>query len=132
MIPSPVYYTTAGGALFNKFNTKFSAKTQRRKGEGGYRIDELCARGYDLYALSDRQDSEIGVKGMPFRLGPVELILILVVVMLLFGVGKLPQVGQAMGNAVRQFRQSQNDASKDDDAVAETEEDAKQTKTPVG
>lgn len=69
---------------------------------------------------------------MPFRLGPVELILILVVVMLLFGVGKLPQVGQAMGNAVRQFRQSQNDASKDDDAVAETEEDAKQTKTPVG
>lgn len=69
---------------------------------------------------------------MPFRLGPVELILILVVVMLLFGVGKLPQVGQAMGNAVRQFRQSQNDASKDDAAVAETEEDAKQTKTPVG
>lgn len=70
---------------------------------------------------------------MPFRLGPVELILILVVVMLLFGVGKLPQVGQAMGNAVRQFRQSQNDAGKDDAAaVAETEEDAKQTKTPVG
>ena len=70
---------------------------------------------------------------MPFRLGPVELILILVVVMLLFGVGKLPQVGQAMGNAVRQFRQSQNDAGKDDDAAAvETEEDAKQTKTPVG
>lgn len=69
---------------------------------------------------------------MPFRLGPVELILILVVVMLLFGVGKLPQVGQAMGNAVRQFRQSQNDASKDDAAAAETEEDAKQTKTPVG
>jgi len=69
---------------------------------------------------------------MPFRLGPVELILILVVVMLLFGVGKLPQVGQAMGNAVRQFRQSQNDAGKDDVAVAETDDDAKQTKTPVG
>lgn len=71
---------------------------------------------------------------MPFRLGPVELILILVVVMLLFGVGKLPQVGQAMGNAVRQFRQSQNDASGKDDnaAAAETEEDANKTKTPVG
>ena len=69
---------------------------------------------------------------MPFRLGPVELILILVVVMLLFGVGKLPQVGQAMGNAVRQFRQSQNDASGKDDAAAETEEDANKTKTPIG
>ena len=88
-----------------------------------------------MYALNDigKHKAQIGVEGMPFRLGPVELILILVVVMLLFGVGKLPQVGQAMGNAVRQFRQSQNDAVKDDDAaVTETEEDAKQPKTPVG
>lgn len=53
---------------------------------------------------------------MPFRLGPVELILILVVLMLLFGVGKLPQVGQAMGNAVKQFRQSQKDIVGDDEA----------------
>ena len=47
---------------------------------------------------------------MPFAkgIGPLELILILVIVMLIFGVGKLPQVGQAVGKAVRQFRQSQN------------------------
>ena len=44
---------------------------------------------------------------MPFRVGPVELILIIVVLMLIFGVGKLPQVGEAMGKAVRQFRKSQ-------------------------
>lgn len=55
---------------------------------------------------------------MPFRLGPVELILILVVLMLLFGVGKLPQVGQAMGNAVKQFRQSQKDIVSDDETAA--------------
>lgn len=55
---------------------------------------------------------------MPFRLGPVELILILVVLMLLFGVGKLPQVGQAMGNAVKQFRQSQKDIVGDAEAAA--------------
>ena len=47
---------------------------------------------------------------MPFArgIGPLELILVLVIVMLIFGVGKLPQVGQAVGKAVRQFRQSQN------------------------
>ena len=46
---------------------------------------------------------------MPFArgIGPLELILILVIVMLIFGVGKLPQVGQAVGKAVKQFRQSQ-------------------------
>ena len=51
---------------------------------------------------------------MPFRIGPVELILIIVVLMLIFGVGRLPQVGDAMGKAVRQFRKSQ-DASLDGD-----------------
>lgn len=65
---------------------------------------------------------------MPFRLGPIELILILVVVMLLFGVGKLPQVGQAMGKAVRQFRQTQNEAFEDADAEAQKPKD----NTPVG
>jgi sec-independent protein translocase protein TatA len=46
---------------------------------------------------------------VPFArgIGPLELILILVIVMLIFGVGKLPQVGQAVGKAVKQFRQSQ-------------------------
>ena len=52
---------------------------------------------------------------MPFRLGPLELVLIIVVLMLLFGVGKLPQVGNAMGKALRQFRQSQNEALDPDD-----------------
>ncbi len=51
---------------------------------------------------------------MPFRIGPVELILIIVVLMLIFGVGKLPQVGDAMGKAVRQFRKSQESSLEDD------------------
>ena len=34
---------------------------------------------------------------MPFRLGPTELIIVLVIVMIVFGVGKLPQIGGAMG-----------------------------------
>lgn len=56
---------------------------------------------------------------MPFRIGPVELILIIVVLMLIFGVGKLPQVGDAMGKAVRQFRKSQETSLEADDTEEE-------------
>ena len=56
---------------------------------------------------------------MPFRIGPVELILIIVVLMLIFGVGKLPQVGDAMGKAVRQFRKSQESSLEGDSGEEE-------------
>lgn len=45
---------------------------------------------------------------MPFRMGGPELIILLVVVMIIFGVGKLPQVGGAMGKALRDFRKAQD------------------------
>ncbi|PKB62168.1 MAG: hypothetical protein BZY79_00025 [SAR202 cluster bacterium Casp-Chloro-G4] len=48
-------------------------------------------------------------------IGPLELIIVLVIVMMIFGVGKLPQVGQTMGKAIREFRKSQNE---DDEAPA--------------
>lgn len=38
------------------------------------------------------------------NLGPVELIIILVVVLLVFGVGRLSKVGGEMGSAIREFR----------------------------
>ena len=37
-------------------------------------------------------------------LGPVELIIILVIVLLIFGPMKLPQIGDALGKSVRSFR----------------------------
>lgn len=40
------------------------------------------------------------------RLGPLEIGLILVIVLVVFGVGKLPQVGGAMGKAIREFRKA--------------------------
>ena len=48
---------------------------------------------------------------MPFvrGFGPLELIIILVIVMMIFGVGKLPQVGSAMGKALREFKSSSDD-----------------------
>ncbi len=40
------------------------------------------------------------------QLGVTELIIILVIVILIFGVGKLPQLGGALGRGIREFRQA--------------------------
>jgi sec-independent protein translocase protein TatA len=37
-------------------------------------------------------------------LGAPELILILVIVLVIFGAGKLPQIGGALGKSIREFR----------------------------
>ncbi len=44
---------------------------------------------------------------MPFRIGPWEIALVLVIIMIVFGVGKLPQVGGAIGKGMRSFRRGQ-------------------------
>ncbi len=41
---------------------------------------------------------------MPFKLGPVEIILILVIVFIIFGAGKLPQLFELIGKGLRVFR----------------------------
>ena len=46
---------------------------------------------------------------MPFRFGPMELIIVLVVVLIIFGVGRLPEIGGAMGKAIKEFRSTQKD-----------------------
>ncbi len=51
---------------------------------------------------------------MPFRVGPTELIILLVIVMMVVGVGRLPQVGSAIGNAIREFRKAQDGESADE------------------
>ena len=38
------------------------------------------------------------------HLGPMELIIILVIVIIIFGVGKLPEIGGALGKGLREFR----------------------------
>lgn len=39
------------------------------------------------------------------RLGPVELLLILAVVLVIFGPKKLPEIGSAIGKAIQNFRE---------------------------
>jgi sec-independent protein translocase protein TatA len=55
------------------------------------------------------------------RLGPWEIALILVIILIVFGVGKLPQVGSAIGKSMRAFKQAQageDETDKDKKAAA--------------
>lgn len=46
------------------------------------------------------------MKALFGKLGMGELILILVIALVIFGPSKLPEVGKAMGRALREFRQA--------------------------
>ena len=48
------------------------------------------------------------------KFGPVELILILVIVTMLFGVGKLPEVFGSVGRGIREFRRNSSDPAETD------------------
>jgi sec-independent protein translocase protein TatA len=53
---------------------------------------------------------------MPFSLGPTELIIILVIVILLFGVGRIGRLGADLGKGISDFRKA---VSGKDEASAE-------------
>lgn len=48
-----------------------------------------------------------------FGLGTQELLIILVLVMIIFGAGKLPQVGSSLGKGLRNFKKGINDGEED-------------------
>ena len=41
---------------------------------------------------------------MPFGIGPTELIILLVVVLLLFGAKRVPEIGRCVGKGMREFK----------------------------
>jgi sec-independent protein translocase protein TatA len=49
---------------------------------------------------------------MPFNLGGPELIFLLVIVLIVFGAGKLPEVFGQLGKGVRTFREEASNADK--------------------
>ena len=62
-----------------------------------------------------------------FRPGPLEIGLIVFIVLVLFGAGKLPQVGSAVGKGLRAFRRGQS--GEDDTDEEEEAAPAKPAKT---
>ncbi|MFC1874986.1 twin-arginine translocase TatA/TatE family subunit [Chloroflexota bacterium] len=52
------------------------------------------------------------------RPGPLEIGLILVIILIVFGVGKLPQVGAAFGKSIRAFKKGQTGEEEEAEAKA--------------
>jgi sec-independent protein translocase protein TatA len=50
-----------------------------------------------------------------------EILIILVIVVLIFGVGKVADVGPALGNAIKGFREAVQEGDEQEDAAEETE-----------
>ena len=55
---------------------------------------------------------------MPFQIGTTELIIILVIVIVLFGVGRIGRLGADFGRAISEFRKAVTDRSDDEERKA--------------
>jgi TatA/E family protein of Tat protein translocase len=56
-------------------------------------------------------------------LGTPELLLILAIVLLIFGVGKLPQLGKGLGQSIREFRASLAGEAEEEEDQAQVEKE---------
>jgi sec-independent protein translocase protein TatA len=58
---------------------------------------------------------------MPFNLGATELFIVLVIVLVLFGAKRVPEIGASIGKGIREFKKSMNDV---DRAIRDPEREA--------
>ena len=63
---------------------------------------------------------------MPFHLGTTELIIILVIIILLFGVGRIGKVASELGKGIRNFQSGLKGDEKPEDKAETKEEEKKE------
>ena len=52
---------------------------------------------------------------MPFNVGPMELVIVLVIALVILGPKRLPEVGKSIGNGMREFKDAISSSGKQDD-----------------
>ena len=52
------------------------------------------------------------------NIGPLEIVIVLVVVLLIFGPKRLPDLGRSLGSGMREFKDSVTGKDKDDEPAA--------------
>jgi sec-independent protein translocase protein TatA len=72
-------------------------------------------RGVQAANLDRRKEKSM------FGLGLPELLIILVIVVLVFGAGKLPQLGQALGSSITSFKKARLGEDAPEDALPKKE-----------
>jgi sec-independent protein translocase protein TatA len=55
------------------------------------------------------------------NIGPLEIIIILIIALIVFGPKRLPELGRSMGRGMREFKNSLTSDKDDDDEVRELE-----------
>ena len=59
-----------------------------------------------------------------FGIGFPELIIILVIVLIIFGANKLPEIGAGMGKAIKNFKQATNEPDEIDVTPGKSKDDS--------
>ena len=60
---------------------------------------------------------------MPFGIGPLELVILLVILLLIFGAKRLPEIGRGLGSSAREFKEGITGDKDGDDAVTPARKD---------
>lgn len=60
-----------------------------------------------------------------FGLGYQELLVILVIVLILFGANRLPELARSLGSSVKEFKKGVNEVQKDETTAATKKEEEK-------
>ncbi len=64
-------------------------------------------------------------------IGFPELMVILIIIMIIFGAGKLPEIGSAFGRSIKNFKSSMKEAEAMDEADEQSSEEAQDSPAPA-